>query len=501
MRASQRIFLNTSASYARTIISIILVLFSTRWILGSLGKSDFGIFSLVGSLLIFISFFNNVLATADSRFFALELGRQNNSLSDLFKSATIIHLVVPIILITFGCILGVYAIRHLLNIPQDRINATLIVFYYSLVVFFFNMISVPYKALFIANQDIVSISILEIFQAILIFLSAYILRFSDGDLLVRYALYYSISQLIVCILFVILAIKKYPDHAHPSKGKSDKGMMKSLLKYSFWSSFGDLGHLFRTQGIVIVVNLLFSTVGNAALGIANQVSAQASNLSNSLMKAVSPEIFRRIGAGQTESGIALSETVSKIAVLLMLILGIPIIINIDGILHLWLEDVPQYTAILCKCFIVMFIIERFTMGQTIMLSALNKIAGMQVCVCLSYTLAVILPYCGLCRYFGIMGIGLSCIISMTISRICINIIYAKTLKVGKELRFIRFVCSSCILTIVLILLFNFIFGELAEGWMDMIIYCGIIALVTLAAYTLLTFSRQEIKTICNIFKR
>jgi len=74
MTASQRILINTLAAYGRTVFSMVLGLFSSRWVLEALGAVDYGLMGVVGVLIVFVMFFNCVTACSCDRFFAYSLG-------------------------------------------------------------------------------------------------------------------------------------------------------------------------------------------------------------------------------------------------------------------------------------------------------------------------------------------------------------------------------------------------------------------------------------------
>lgn len=418
MTPKTRIIINTAASYSRTIIQIILVLFSSRWVFKELGISDYGIFNLIGSILVIISFINTVISNGNARFLSIEIGKgQYQSLCDLFKSILCIHVLLPPLFLFVGYIIGIYCIENILSIPSDRIHASLVIFKISMITSIFTFISAPFFALFIANQNIVTSSMISLLQTILWFFSAYILRFVNGDKMIIYACFYALSNIILSMSYIITAYYKYDCCRKLLQSKIKVRKIISILKYSFWNLFGDFGHLVRTQGIAIVVNMSFGPNGNAALGFANQLSFQACNLTNALSSATAPEVNLRFGKGEINSAYILSLFVSKIGVLLMLILSAPLIFNMDAILRLWLENVPPYTSGLCICFIIMFLIEKYMLGESIYLRAVNRIAFPQTLVFICYSLSVVLPYFGLIQNFGIVGIGISCIITMILSRL------------------------------------------------------------------------------------
>ena len=74
MSPNQRIALNTVVSYSRSLLALFLGLFSARWVLEALGQDDFGLYGVVGSLLVSISFLTVSLSGSVSRFYAFAIG-------------------------------------------------------------------------------------------------------------------------------------------------------------------------------------------------------------------------------------------------------------------------------------------------------------------------------------------------------------------------------------------------------------------------------------------
>ena len=56
MTENRRIFLNIVATYGRSLYALILGLFCGRWALMALGEVDFGLYGLIGGLIVFITF-------------------------------------------------------------------------------------------------------------------------------------------------------------------------------------------------------------------------------------------------------------------------------------------------------------------------------------------------------------------------------------------------------------------------------------------------------------
>lgn len=444
-----KIIINTIASYSRTIIGIVFVLFSSRWVLASLGISDFGIYSLVGSILTMVVFLNTVLANGNSRFLAIAIGMNNDkSLRELFKTIVVIHTIIPIIVLLIGYYIGIYAINNWLEIPLDRVITTIKVFEISMISSMFAMIAVPYTASFIANQNIVIYSLITLFQSFLYFLSAFLLRFLHGDSLVIYTYLMSASNIIVYIMLILMAMRKYSYCRSFWFSSFNVSKAKEIIKFAFWNFLGSFGHLCRTQGIAIIVNLKFGTQGNAALGIANQVATQSANLTNALGSATSPEVYKRIGCGNFESANKLCNSISKYGTCLILLLSVIIITNIDDLLVLWLQSVPPFSNELCICFILMYIFEKIPMGQNAYLSGINKISVLQTLTLVCYLLSIVFPYVGFTYLFGIIGIGISCVISMFFAILSVLFCYNKFSTFNYTNQFFKLLCTSIILFFV-----------------------------------------------------
>lgn len=498
-KGGKRIAINTIVSYGRTLLSVCLVLFSSRWTLQQLGAVDYGLYNLIGSILIIVVFLNTVISNGDSRFFALGIGRGDKlELSKVFNTSLSIHLFMPLVIILLGFLLGEWAIREFLVVPADRMQSTLWVFRITMFSSLFTMIAVPYSALFIAYQNIVVYTLITFIQTVLIFISAYVLRyFATADKLILYAIFVALAQIVTYILQIVIARSKYECAQINTSYFFDKHYTKEILKFSFWNMLGDLGHLVRTQGISIIVNLFFGPKGNAALGIANQISMQACNLTNAMSSAISPEIFRRVGEKDFESAAKLSDYTSKIGVFLMCLLGFPISLNINSILRLWLDNVPEGTSTLCLCFILMFVIEKLTLGQLKYLSAIGRVALVNGLIFFFYCSSVVLPFIGLLHY-GLLGIGISCVVSMILSRLSVIFCMNRYTQYG----FWYFTRTFLIPMLLVGILYVIVYQSYAiecTNLLSLLMACGIVCMTTFGICVFLLFTKGERQKMYNMF--
>ena len=80
------IFKNSAILYFRLIVTSIISLISSRFILEALGEADFGLYSVVGGIVVLMAFLNSVMMATTNRFIAFEIGKGiNGSINKVFK--------------------------------------------------------------------------------------------------------------------------------------------------------------------------------------------------------------------------------------------------------------------------------------------------------------------------------------------------------------------------------------------------------------------------------
>jgi len=393
MTPSQRIILNTLATYGRSVLGAGLMIFSSRWVLNALGQTDFGLFMLVGSLIAFVVFLNNVLAASVGRFFAFAIGRGNEEeVRQWFNTALVLHAVLPAVLVLVGWPAGEYCIRHVFVIPPGRMAACLWVFRLSLVSAFASMVAVPFMAMFTAKQRIAETAFWGLLQAILVFALAYALTRITGDCLLVYA----VGMAGIVVLLISAQIARacwiFPECRVERRYWFLGRAARELFHFAVWNLVGGFGAVLRAQGTAILLNLFHGPAANAAYGIANQVSAQTLNLTQSMTGAMYPEITASAGRGDRLRVLDLALRASKFGAILALLFTIPLFIEMDFILALWLKQPPPGAALFCQIILLAFLADKVTLGHMLAVNAHGRIAGYQASVGVILVLTFPLAY-------------------------------------------------------------------------------------------------------------
>lgn len=329
------------------LLSTVVSLYTSRVVLQTLGVEDFGIYGVVGGVVAMFSFLNSTMAGATSRFLTFEMGKGNKErLRETFSSALIIHIGIALLVFILAETVGLWFLNNKLVIPEGRMGAAHWVFQFSVLGMFVGFTQVPYNATIIAHEKMDIYAYIELLHVFLKLGIVYLLVIGNFDKLILYALLTLVVNVIIAMIYRIYCIRHYEESKF--KWNWDKEIMKPMFRYSGWEILGHFGFTFRTQGINMVLNMFFGAAINAAANLATTVQNVLMMFTNNVTIAVKPQIIKRYASGQLNEMSNLIYTSIKLNLFIVLIVSIPAICCMDYILTLWLKNVPEYCAVLCK---------------------------------------------------------------------------------------------------------------------------------------------------------
>ena len=356
MNKSKTIARNTAMLYIRMLFSMFVSLYTSRIVLEILGVEDYGIYNIVGGVVTIFSFINSSMSSATQRYLSFELGKEDlERLNKVFSSALSIHVLTGILIIILGETFGMYFLLNYLNIPADRLDIAIIVFQFSLFSTFLSIVQVPYNASIMANEKMDIFAYVSIAEVLLRLLMVIMLSFIDVDKLMLYS---------ILIFSVILTTTSYLKYYCIRNFKEcsfafvrDKVLYKELLSYSGWSLFGNIAAVSMSQGINILLNVFFSPAVNAARAISYQVSGAIQSFASNFQAAANPQIIKSYANNDNNYMLTLIFASSRITFYLLFLLALPILIETNFILQLWLKKVPDYTVIFTFLIIINSLID------------------------------------------------------------------------------------------------------------------------------------------------
>ena len=341
---NKRIARNTMLLYVRMLLIMAVTLYTSRIVLKILGVTDFGIYNVVGGIVAIFAFLNSALGSSTQRYIAYALGRgDEKELKNIFTSSIVVHVIVALVILLLAETVGLWLFYSKLVIPEERIYAAFWAFQASVFTCFINVISVPYNSLIIAHEKMAAfayISIVEVLLKLFLVFSISILPF---DKLILYAVFILCSGLIIRIIYQIYCQRHFVE----SKliRIYDWSQFKGMLSFSGWTLIGMLAWTCQTQGLNILLNIFLGPVINAARAIADQVNNAVMQLINNFQLAAKPQIIKYYANNDIQQMNELVLNVCSLSSYLLIVCIIPISINIDYLLFLWLGEYPKETPV------------------------------------------------------------------------------------------------------------------------------------------------------------
>lgn len=451
---NRRIFLNVVFTYGRSLLTIVGTLFISRWVLMALGQIDYGLFGVIGGMIVFIQFVNNVLAGATARFYAFSIGEAKKNIEQglencrkWFNTALTIHTILPLCLIIIGYPIGKWAVFNWLTIPPDRIQSCLWVWRFTCFSSFIAMINVPFMAMFTAKQYIVELTIYSMATTILNIIFAYFMATHPGEWLTEYALWMCAMSVVPQIIICIRANCIFKECKIVWKYLGNLSCLKKLGSYAGWQFFGVFCAILRVQGISLLINKFFGPKVNASMQIAHQVNGGTSSLASALLKAFSPAITTACGAKDYKRMTTLAFGACKFSTLLALVFILPVALELPEIIKIWLKTPPQFTIGLCYLMLIYYICDVWTTGNMIVVNASGKVKQYQIT--LSAISIFTLPVAMLVVYLGgkVYAIGIVLIFAIILNSAG-RIYFAQKLLNMSAVRWIKEVMIPIIFTII-----------------------------------------------------
>lgn len=382
MEPAKRIVINTLAQHIRSVVNICLSLYSTRLILQALGQSDFGIYSLLAGVVAMLGFITNAMVITTQRQLSFCHGKGDITLvRKMFSNSMFIHIILAVLLVIILIPLKDILFSGFLIIDDSRIDAATTVYFLVILSLIITFLTAPYRALFIARENIVYISVVDVLDGIIKLFAAFWLLSFPHDRLIAYSWMIAGIMALNFLLLSVWALIRFPESMYlPRLRDINRQSMKELTGFAGWTIYSIGCIVGRTQGVAIILNQFFGTLINAAYGIAQQVFGAVQFIAQSVINAISPQLIKAEGAGNREHMLVLAELSSKYAFLLLSIVTIPLLFEMPTVLSLWLGDVPDYAVILCRFILITALCDQITIGLGTANQAIGRIRNYSLTV-------------------------------------------------------------------------------------------------------------------------
>lgn len=370
---------NTVILYLRMIFQMAVYLYTSRVVVKALGFVDYGIYDVVGSVVVAMLFLNNSMLNCTQRFITYTLAENDdNKLSRIFSHSLMIHFLFGICIVVLGALVGTWYISEYMNLPQGRVDDALFVFYAALASSFVTVVSVPYNALIIAHEHMGAFAAITIADVLLKLAVAMSLFLFDDGRLRMYALLLLFAAVIVRTIYGVYCHNAYRNVRF--RMKLDKGIFKNMLGFLGWNTIGNTAIMCNTQGLNLMLNAVGGPIINAARGLAFQVQAAVVSFINSFQTAINPQITKNCAVGDYKRMNSLILTSSRVSFMLMLFMMVPILLLTENLLEIWVGEFPLYTATFVRLLVCVSVVETIANPLMVGASATGNIKKYQLMV-------------------------------------------------------------------------------------------------------------------------
>lgn len=356
---TKRVAKNTGLLYLRTIVMMFISIYTSRIVLEALGVDNYGINNVVGGVVGMFSIISGPLTGSISRFLTFALGEENKEkLQKVFSLSINIQIFIGLIVIFIAEIIGVWFINNKLNIPPDRLIAAHWVFQLSLISFFIGLVNVPYGSCLVAHERMGVFAYMTIIDVVIKLLFAYAIFVTPFDKLITFAVLNVSVGIIMRIIYGIYCVRNF-DECRYKWTTFDKSLAKEMTSFAWWGFFGNTAWMFNTQGVNILINMFFGVAFNAARGVAGQIEGAVMGFVGNFTTALNPQIIKSYASGDTKYLFSLICRGAKYTFFLILFFMIPVCLEADTLLSLWLKEVPPDSALFLRLSVMCTITTQF----------------------------------------------------------------------------------------------------------------------------------------------
>lgn len=374
MNSNKLIAVNSFVIFVRLCVVTVIGVYASRLVLDALGASDYGLYNVVGGLVVLLNVVNTAMISTTYRYIAFELGKQEEgrNINKIFNTSFVIHICFALLIIALGLSVGLWYVSNYLNILPDKVEDARFVLLISICTTAISTMMVPYQGLLVAYERFTVNAVIDILSCLFRILLLLFFINSCGNRLRAYSiimLFYTCSYSFAYYIYCQWNYRKQVFF----KIWKDINLYKEMLIYASWVVYGALAYAFKSQGSVLIINYFFGTLVNAAYAVANQVEGFILSFSRSLNNAAIPQITKNVSGGDTNRSIRLASYISKYTFILMTIIAFPVLLESDFLLSIWLKEVPEGAATFCRLMILGGLLDCLGEGISPLVNATGKI--------------------------------------------------------------------------------------------------------------------------------
>jgi len=382
---------NTLVVYVRLMVTTAVGLLTSRFVLQALGVSDYGLYNVVGSIIGLFAFISASLSTTTIRFLNYEKGKVDGDMNRMFNICNVLHIGLAILLFLLFQLCGIWYINHYLNAAPGKYADAMFVFQVSTVACCLGIMNVPYSSLYNVHEKFLFPAALSILNTIVKLLCVLLLLCYTGNRLRLFALAMSLLTISDFVVYHWMSYRNWRSIVKWSFVNEVKSY-KEVLSFTNYNMLSTVSKTARSQGSNLLINFFFGTLVNAAYGIAATVSGFVEAFMASFDSAAGPQITQNISAGNTQRVSYLANTIGRICILLSELVLLPLYVEIDFVLRLWLGTPPEGSALFCKIIFLLILVASTSGGIGRVINGSGKIKWFKIQLSFFYLMCIPVGY-------------------------------------------------------------------------------------------------------------
>lgn len=354
---NRRIAKNTLFLYLRQVLILVVNLYTVRVVLKILGAEDYGIYNAVAGVVTMMNFLSAGMASATQRFFSFAIGEgDQDKLKKIFNANILIYAIIAISALILLETIGYWFTSEKLSIPIERYNAAVYIYHFAVLSFILGIFSSPFAAIMIAHEDMRLYAGISIVEASMKLIIVFLLIIASGDKLKAYGFLLCIVAVVTLCIYLMVCFRRY-DECRLDKRQVKKKVLAEITQFTGWTLFGQISSVARQQVVTVMLNQMFNPIVVAARSVANSVMHATNIFASNFNTSLYPPIIKEWASGNKQGMHQLVFNGCKMTFFLLWVVALPLILEMEQVLALWLVDVPEYTVQFTRLALVEIVIN------------------------------------------------------------------------------------------------------------------------------------------------
>lgn len=487
---NKRIAKNTLILYVRMLFCMIISLYTSRVLLDTLGISDYGIFNVVGGVVVMMNVLNSAMSVSTQRYLTFEIGKSDfEQFRKTFSMCMNIFLCLSGLILVLGETVGLWFINTYLVIPPDRIYAANWVYQFALLSCVCSLLATPYNAAIVSHERMNIYAYVGVAEVLLKLIIVYILVLIPFDRLAFYGVLTFLSSALMTLIYRFYCVRQFKETHFLLYW--NKNLFKNLASYSGWNLFGSISGVAKGQGLNVLINIFFGPSVNASRGIAYQVNGVVQSFFTNFYMAVRPQITKYYAQGNKEEMFKLVFNSSKMAFFLILLVSLPLVIEAPVIIKLWLGKMPDYVVIFVRLIIVITAIDSMSTPLMTAIHATGNNRLYQFSVGLIMIMTLPISYVFLKLGYSPVSVFIISLVLSVISMLIRLLITKKQLGIPFRKYILQVVLRSFMVAFLAAILPVWIHMTMPQSWFTTIIVCGACMVCSIISAYLIGLDKKE----------